>query len=168
MDADGSNVCQLTEYELGSCLGPPSWSPSSSAIAFSMSRHCAVDEPLSDIYVMSNDGSNVRRLTDGRGSYWNPVWSPQEDRIAFAQYHGVESGIYVINADGSQQARLGRGRPYGWSPDGTRIYFRLPRFERDDHLWTIDSDGANRARLFRLNCEEPSWSPVIEGQETAR
>jgi len=162
IDADGSSLRQLTEYEFGSCLGAPSWSPDGSRIAFSMSPDCTAEELRSDIYVMRNDGSNFTRLTDGMGNYWNPVWSPRKDRIAFNHSRGSESWIYVIDGDGSQQTRLGTGRPYAWSPDGSRIYFHMVG---DDTLWEMDSDGSNPTRLFKLDCERPVWSPVIEGQD---
>jgi TolB protein len=161
IDADSSNVRQLTDYGEGTCVGRPSWSPDSSRIAFSMSRNCR-DESQSDIYVMDSDGSNVVRLTDGDGNYWDPVWSPVAERMLFEEYQHGQSWIYVMNADGSGKTRRATGRPYGWSPDGTRIYYHPLG---SSELWTVGWDMANHTRLFTLPCEEPAWSPVIEGQE---
>jgi Tol biopolymer transport system component len=114
VDADGSNARQLTDYADGTCVGHPSWSPNATGIAFSMSPDCWAEERRSDIYVMDSDGSNVIRLTDGMGDYWDPLWSPVGDRILFEEYD-AGSSIYVMNADGSGKTRLGTGRPYSWS-----------------------------------------------------
>jgi TolB protein len=162
INADGSNAHQLTNYADGTCVGHPSWSPDASRIAFSMSPDCWAEERRSDVYVMNSDGSNVIRLTDGMGNYWDPLWSPAGDRMLFAEYHDGESSICVMNADGSGKIRLGTGRPYSWSPDGTRIYYHQVGINA---LWTMNVDGSNPRRLFTLPCEEPAWSPVVEGQE---
>ncbi len=55
-----------------------------------------------EIYVMSDDGSGLARLTDSPASESNPTWSPDGSYIAFSS--GFE--IYVMNADGSGLANL--------------------------------------------------------------
>lgn len=127
-----------------------------------MSPNCR-EETRSDIYVMNTDGSNVKRVTDGMGNCWNPIWSPVGDRILFDEYRDGQSSIYVMNTDGSRKTRRATGRPYGWSPDGTRIYYHPVR---SSELWTVGWDMANHTRLFTLPCEEPAWSPVVEEEET--
>jgi TolB protein len=77
MDADGSSVRKLTGSGLGAA--GPRWSPDGSRIAFLTvsQRH-----PISHVYTMASDGSDVRAvegfpsLTEavvGDGIAWNPV-----------------------------------------------------------------------------------------------
>jgi TolB protein len=158
LNVDGSGARALTHFGDNPSVGRPSWSPTGAKIGFSVST----DGDHSDVYVMNRDGSDVVRLTDGAGDYASPIWSPTEDTIAFEQRDGEEWWVCVMNSDGSGEHCVAPGQLYGWSPDGTRIYFHMP-FE--DTLWTISRDGSNRTRLFELSCEDPAWSPAMEGAD---
>ena len=56
-----------------------------------------------DLYLMSHDGSNVRRLTDGGANYLDPVFSPTANRIAFISNRTAPSSVvydvYLIELD---------------------------------------------------------------------
>ena len=69
MDADGSNVQQLTFNESDDVY--PAWSPDGSRIAFHSDR-----DGDWEIYVMDADGSNVQQLTTNESDDWFPAWSP--------------------------------------------------------------------------------------------
>ena len=58
---------------------------------------------------MHDDGSNVTRLTDDDANDFDPSWSPDGEKIAFASCRdGLDNEeIYVMNADdGSNVTRL--------------------------------------------------------------
>jgi WD40-like Beta Propeller Repeat. len=38
---------------------------------------------------MKNDGSNIKRITFGKGLYGTPVWSPRGDLIAFTKVYKI-------------------------------------------------------------------------------
>lgn len=54
-----------------------------------------------------------------------PVWSPDDQRIAFMLNSGnplaVASGVWVMNGDGSERKHLGEGIYPQWSPDGQKL-----------------------------------------------
>jgi TolB protein len=133
------------------------------SIAFVVREHPAT------IYTMSPDGTDVRRLVEGR----DPAWSPDGMRIAFRRGRTDEPGglmnrIYLADADGSNVRTIyegnggepgGAGTP-AWSPDGSQI-----AFAEIDGLRVMDADGSG-VRLVVPNEEihdcyatEPSWSP---------
>jgi TolB protein len=69
MEADGSNLRRVTDYE--GIDGLPTWSPDGRYIAFQSDRGGESQE----IHVMQVDGSNVQRLTEHRAfmAAWSPV-----------------------------------------------------------------------------------------------
>lgn len=67
------------------------WSPDGARIAFQSER----DGDL-DIYIINQDGSSERNLTNNdRDDKW-PVWSPDADAIAFSSDTGGIDNIYII------------------------------------------------------------------------
>ena len=58
------------------------------------------------VHVSNSDGSGDTVLTVNGGGF-DPSWSPDGTRIAFARYVGCcNPEIYVMNADGSDERRL--------------------------------------------------------------
>ena len=73
MNADGSDVRQLTRYGFGAFR--PGWSPDGKRIVFMSSHHAKTTEDKDfEIYVMDADGANVRRLTFNKYYDAHPAW----------------------------------------------------------------------------------------------
>jgi TolB protein len=114
MDADGSNVEQLTRT--GSDYDPH-WSPDGTRIAFTRQGQGA----QSDIYLMNADGSNVEQLTHGGQGDTNlyPAWAPDGTKIAYlAGVSGGPGGLVIMNSDGSAPVMVVKGGVLGlsWQP----------------------------------------------------
>ena len=134
------------------------------------------DGGVGDVFTVNPDGTDRRRLTDGRTGFADsPQWSPDRSKIVFEG--GPEAGdIFVINADGSGLRNLtetptsvGGARETGpkWSPDGSRILFTKTTFFDEDteqsDLFTINADGGDQRQLTGTGSEGTAggyaWSP---------
>ncbi|MGH2967812.1 MAG: TolB family protein, partial [Solirubrobacteraceae bacterium] len=78
----------------------PAFSPLGRRIAFT-SR--------SEIWVMYEDGSNVRQVTIGSEPNRDPTWSPAADALAFATGHRGGRDLFAIGADGNGLVQLTSG-----------------------------------------------------------
>jgi len=165
MSAAGDDETRVTE-EGGDPSSPqglffqiePSVSPDGRTIAFASKR-----EGTFDIYVMSADGTETRRLTSTPHDDANPTWSADGARIAFARGAG---DIYVMNADGSGVRAVtqssGQESEPAWSPDGGWIAFaRRAAGTSIRELWLVRPDGSGLRQITSLSAvsTSPAWSP---------
>jgi len=117
------------------------------------------------IFIMNEDGTNIRQLTDGTSFDINPCWSPDGTKIAFGRsIRGfADSTIWIINIDGSGPRQLTLGgyeTAPAWSPDGTKIMFSKETGGADDGIYVIESNGpTGSGTLLIANAHAPSWSP---------
>jgi Tol biopolymer transport system component len=141
MDADGSNVRQLTFNGANISDAWPRWSPNGKQIVF----HSNVDGNF-EIYIINSDGSDLTRVTDYAGLDQFPEWSPNGKRLAIRR----DSDIYLINTDGSEPTRLTNDTPVdqmaSWSPNGKQIAFMSLR---DGYcaVYVMSSDGSDATNL---------------------
>jgi Tol biopolymer transport system component/imidazolonepropionase-like amidohydrolase len=117
------------------------------------------DEALSAIYVTGAGGGGSKRLTQEKGFYYGPRFSPDARRIVYAKTGGggltgslwsVDRGIYVMNADGSRPVRVATsGESPQFSADGSRVYY-LTGSGLKKKLMSVGLNGEDEREVFNL------------------
>jgi TolB protein len=143
----------------------PAWSSDGMKIAFSSSRS---GEP--DIYVADNSGTNLQRITTGKGPDVSPVFNRKTNAdIAFVSGRTGLPQIYTAGIDGTNQQRMtdqGYAVSPNWSPNGQFLSFAWVR------KYGPGSPGASDIYLMDIASKQwvqlthdggrndfPSWSP---------
>ena len=111
MDAEGANVRRVTQAGFNT---QPRWSPKGDTIAYT-SR-----QGNFDLWAVSPDGSNLRRLTAGPGNNEGASWAPNGRHLVFQSSRPGNYQLFTMLADGSEQQPLPRGpgesTSASWSP----------------------------------------------------
>ncbi|MGE5204771.1 MAG: S41 family peptidase, partial [Chlamydiota bacterium] len=120
-----------------------------------------------DLWVVSREGGEARRLTTGVGIETDPMFSPDGSLIAFTGEYDGNRDVYVVPAEGGLPRRLtyhpGPDQVLGWTPDGKSILFSSPRnsfIPFIDRLYTMPLNGHGFPHELPLpSGEEASFSP---------
>jgi len=161
IDVDGAEVKDLTPglrdvppFSLG---GPDDYavSPDSAELAFVTN---ADPEPAlstnSDIYTVSLDGGDPRKITAGLGADNSPQYSPDGKYLAFRSQArpGYESDrwrLMVLDRATGRSTNLTEGLDrwvgsFTWSPDSTRIFFTVEDRGRTGVQMVLATGGGSR------------------------
>jgi WD40-like Beta Propeller Repeat len=109
------------------------------------------------------DRKTVFAPTSGTSAY-EPAWSADGTKIAFANKQGGTGGIMIVKADGTGLTRVTNtvtdGEPT-WSPDGTKLAFIHVSAGRR-RLVTANLDGTGLTVItstLERDADDPEWSP---------
>ena len=120
MDADGSNVVQLTS---GGYNFEPTWGPDDLTIAFSSLTNGSSSLAVVDVDAAGSQGPTI--LLDNPGWDAQPAWSPDGQTITFtsdSRAYDFVYDLYAMNSDGTDVRPLIEG-PFFWG-DGLALYFQ--------------------------------------------
>lgn len=168
---DGTSVTPLTALENGACQ--PAWSPDGTLLVFISPCTKRVDffetgYVDSSLYLMNADGTNITQLTNVPGADFDPAWSPDGKRIAFASMRDGNKQIYTLDVASLAVVRLTITEPGtetsqpAWSPDGKMIAYMVKRVGTYQ-VWVMDDTGQRTQQLVRSGQTiwdfNPIWSP---------
>jgi TolB protein len=151
-----------TELNLADGYGPV-WSPDGTEIAFVGGGTGGGLGGRSDIHIMRNDGTGLRKVGDYT---WDDVggpcerstyaWSPEGNLLAYDR----EGRISVVNSEtGAEEFTIPSGYGPAWSPDGERLAYAAIHSVINSPVGCqiiISSDGDMSALA---QGESPHWSP---------
>lgn len=114
-----------------------------------VSRDSVAFEYAGDLWVVSRNGGQARRLTSTQGVETEPYFSPDGAKIAFTSTVAGNTDVYVVPTAGGDPKRLtyhpAADRVRGWTPDGRRVIFASGRDTAPQQsyvrLWTVTVDG---------------------------
>lgn len=152
MNGDGSDVRRLTRREGPD--GGPFYSHDGRRIVYRGRTLAAGDlddyrlllsralwRPTSlEIFVMDDDGSNLRQVTSLGAASFAPFFSPDDGKIIFSSNahnpKGRDFELFTINVDGTGLERITHNDTFDgfpmFSPDGTKLVFASNRYAAKD------------------------------------
>jgi len=132
-----------------------------------VSRDLVAFEYAGDLWIVSRNGGQARRLTSTPGAEIDPYFSPDGNHIAFTATVAGNTDVYVVPTAGGDPKRLtyhpGFDRVRGWTPDGRRVIFASVRTSAPQQsyfrLWTIGLEGGLPDPLPMPRAFSASYSP---------
>jgi TolB protein len=118
-----------------------------------------------ELFVMDQDGSNIRQLTRDRSITLSPAWSPDSREIAITSYRDRNPDLVAVSLNGNGRRPLsqqpGLNSAPAWSPDGSRLAVTLSK-DGNPEIYTMNRHGTDLRRLTNLPAIDtsPTWSPT--------
>jgi len=177
VNSDGSNLQEITNIPSGACQ--PDWSPDGLHIVFISPCQASQDDSPdnyknANLYIINFDGTGLIEIPSSETGNFDPAWSPDGNRIAFASSTSGSVQIYTINlidhviiplTQSSPDVRMPDwSRQPAWSPDGKQIiYTGHSRLTDALQIWVMSDLGQNQTALINRGSTywdfQPSWSP---------
>lgn len=150
MNAAGNHRSILFGDSIKSALAPV-YSRQGNKIAFGFGRffQSVHGAAVADIAIINKDGTHLKILTDGKGNYGFPSWSPDGKKIVCRAATDSNKGLLIIEVETGKTTALttnSHDNFPGWSPKGDLIAFTR-KVDNNFDIYTIKPDGSDVKRL---------------------
>lgn len=141
----------------------PAISPDGNSIAFTYKG---------DIYKVNSTGGTAIALTTNQSIDYNPVWSPDGKKIAFASNRYGNFDIFIMNAQGGKAERLTffslNEKPSSFTPDSKNILFeatiqdpaesaQFPQAYLSE-LYQVPASGGRTTQIIAVPAQEAKYN----------
>jgi serine/threonine-protein kinase len=119
-----------------------------------------LEEADQEIYIWDIARRTFARFTFNPGPDYQPIWTPDASRVAFASFIGGRAGISWQRADGTGGERLASApgadvwNPNSFTPDGTKLVFRQVSLSLDTNLWLLSLADKSARPLLATRARE--------------
>ena len=154
--AQGRHPMTLDDMLAMKRIASPALSPDGRRIVFTVTTpDRELNKNLSDLWLMSVDGTGLRQLTTHAAADHSPVWSPDGKWIAFESTRSGQNQIWLIDPAGGephQFTTISTGAAQAvWSPDGSLMAFVSEVFPEFSQKPFAESDSLNAKKLKELD-----------------
>ena len=119
-----------------------------------------------DLWVVSRNGGEARRLTATPAIETDPHFSPDGRWVAFTSNRTGMPEVWIVAADGGEPHRLtwypSPSYARGWTPDGKEVLYASDRGSAPvpyAHLWLVPTDGGPPNEVPEAMAFRGSFSP---------
>src|SRR5215471_872615 len=134
-------------------------------------KSAVANRDVQEIYIADYDGANPKRVTSTTTLNITPVWSPDNQAIAYTSYRpsgqfGTYQDIIVSYIATGMRETPANGSPQRqnylpiYSPDGSKIAFTSNR-DGNPEIYVMNRDGTGMRRMTNNPSIDvtPTWSP---------
>lgn len=119
-----------------------------------------------EVFVLGRRG--IINVSNHHAADWNPVWSPDDDWMAFESFRGGRRGIYRLLASTGNTSPVFTGENFDcwapdWSPDGEWIVC-VSDMTGTPQLYVVRPDGSELKQITRGEAPAlaPAWQPKVK------
>jgi eukaryotic-like serine/threonine-protein kinase len=174
MNADGTDVVQITDFPDGACQ--PDWSADGLHLLFvsPCTKLGGAMDANPNIYEWSPAKIALEKpikpeeatiLTREAGGDYNPAWSPDGTKIAFTHIQGGNSGIYIMDKDGNNKSRKRISKSGAteeqprWSPDGKNLVYTSITNNNTVFVGSLDGSMVIQIQVQNLDRNTQTYAP---------